>query len=446
MDKITEFPIYLYGQVEKFNDVLSKERCRIFYRGGNRNGTYITDAFAEKLIASLPYTPIKGIYEEDDYTDHGNERSEGRIYGIVPENPNFAWEKHVDKDGVEREYACADVLLFTALYSEATEVLGKDLSMELYDKTLKYHNELIGGQRWIVFTEGCFLGLQILGEPVEPCFEGASFYSLQESIEKIIERIKEYSVGGQSEMPKFNFRLSDNQKAEAIWSLLNPDYTEEGGWVIDCVIYEVYEDYALVFNYATGEHERVYYVKNEDDTISLGERVKCFIVDVNETEKNTLDTLRRLNGETYELVSETLINAEANEQKCAELDSKIEEANSNLSTLQLEADEKNNELASAKETLNSLEVEVNELRSYKKNIETQAKKHVIEEYVGKLSTETLDTYSAKLDEYSIVDLDKELAYELKQTNISAFATTEPDFIPKDFEVGGIEEILAHYKK
>lgn len=247
-------------------------------------------------------------------------------------------------------------------------------------------------------------------------------------------------------MPKFNFRLSDNQKAEAIWSLLNPDYTEEGGWVIDCVIYEVYEDYALVFNYATGEHERVYYVKNEDDTISLGERVKCFIVDVNETEKNTLDTLRRLNGETYELVSETLINAEANEQKCAELDSKIEEANSNLSTLQLEADEKNNELASAKETLNSLEVEVNELRSYKKNVETQAKKHVIEEYVGKLSTETLDTYSAKLDEYSIVDLDKELAYELKQTNISAFATTEPDFIPKDFEVGGIEEILAHYKK
>ena len=60
-----------------------------------------------------------------DYNDHGNDNSEGRIYGIVPENAGFAWEQHLDEDGVTRTYACADVLLFTGLYEEAKLIPGK---------------------------------------------------------------------------------------------------------------------------------------------------------------------------------------------------------------------------------------------------------------------------------------------------------------------------------
>jgi hypothetical protein len=71
---------------------LSKARCKIFYKYENRNGTYITDEFADKLLSSLAYVPVKGIYQSEDYTDHGARRDEGRIYGIVPENPNVAWE------------------------------------------------------------------------------------------------------------------------------------------------------------------------------------------------------------------------------------------------------------------------------------------------------------------------------------------------------------------
>lgn len=65
-----------------------------FYRGMNRNRTFITEDFANQLIQSLPYTPIKGIfdYAQEDYEDHGNDNSDGRIYGIVPESPNFSWE------------------------------------------------------------------------------------------------------------------------------------------------------------------------------------------------------------------------------------------------------------------------------------------------------------------------------------------------------------------
>ena len=133
------FPVSVYGNLEKYNDTISKGRCRIFYKGGNRNGTYITDEFAEKLLASVPYAPVKGIYEADDgdYTDHGTARSQGRIYGIVPENPNVTWEEHEDEDGVIRTYACVDVLIFTGLYTEANAIVGKSQSMEIYPPSIK---------------------------------------------------------------------------------------------------------------------------------------------------------------------------------------------------------------------------------------------------------------------------------------------------------------------
>jgi hypothetical protein len=137
--ELLEFPIVTFGNVEKFNDTLSKIRCRIFYKGANRNGSFITDDFAEKLMSTVAYAPIKGIYdkEEKDFSDHGEQRDFGRIYGVVPEQHNFAWEKHLDEDGVEREYACVDVLLYTALYEEASDIVNKAQSMELYAPSIK---------------------------------------------------------------------------------------------------------------------------------------------------------------------------------------------------------------------------------------------------------------------------------------------------------------------
>jgi hypothetical protein len=185
---ITDFPITLYGNLEKYSDTISKGRCRIFYKYGNRNGTYITDEFAEKLLATIPYAPVKGIYESDDedFTDHGEKRSEGRIYGLVPADPNLAWETHLDDDGVERTYACVDVLIYTGLYAEAHLISGKGQSMELYPPSLKGDWKIINGKKYYVFTEGCFLGLQALGDSVEPCFEGAAFFSLCEDLKKIV--------------------------------------------------------------------------------------------------------------------------------------------------------------------------------------------------------------------------------------------------------------------
>ena len=53
-----------FSNLEKVNDRITKARVSIFYKGFNRNGTFITDSAAASLINSLSYAPIKGIYSE----------------------------------------------------------------------------------------------------------------------------------------------------------------------------------------------------------------------------------------------------------------------------------------------------------------------------------------------------------------------------------------------
>lgn len=446
-----EFPVSVYGKLEKYNDVLSKGRCRIFYKYGNRNGTYITDEFSEKLLSTIAYAPVKGIYEYDDFTDHGARRSEGRIYGIVPENPHLQWEEHEDEDGVVRTYACVDVLIFTALYKEASDIIGKAQSMELYEPSLQYHREIIHGQQYIVFDEGCFLGLQVLGKDVEPCFEGAAFFQLQENIEEVVKKIQEiemtYSKGGQKEMPQMNFKLSDSQKFDALWSLLNPNYTEEGNWTIDYAICDVYDEYALAYSYENAQYERIYYTKNDEtDSVALGEKVRVYVVEVTEKEKTTLDTLRDLNGGTYELVNENLEHAQENAEKISGFELKVTELENNIATLNTEKSAIQSSYELEHQKVESLTAENEGLKQYKLSIEAEQKNAVFTEYKDKLSEEILDTYREKAAEYSVADLDKELAYELKKTNFSFYEKKDNGYLRKDVQKNGIDEILARYVK
>ena len=459
-EQMTSFSLSVYGNVTAFNEVLSQARCRIFYKGANRNGTFITDEFAEKLVSTLPYTPVKGIYDsmEDDFTDHGKQRYEGRIYGIVPENPNFAWEPHVDEDGVERIYACTDVYLFTGIYKqEALQIVDKAQSMELYADSIDGEWQFINGKRYFVFKEGRFLGLQALGDDYEPCFEGAAFYTFCESIKSTIEEFEQFKkaldesqLGGE----QMEFKLSDNQKLNMIWTLLNPNFNEEGGWVMDYSVCEVYDEYALVFNYAEGGYERVYYTKeDETDSVALDRKETAYILDVNEEEKRALDMLHSIRNNSFEHVDEYVVGLE---DKITESDSKIEECNMTIATLQKENEEAA-ELYNTIKTehdnslveLEKLTQENEQLTSYKAAAELAKKEAILTKYSAQLDNETIDGFRGELDNYTEEGLEKELAFVLVQSKPAIFTTEEkvPNFVPKDdSHNGGIEEILSRYKK
>ena len=236
-----------------------------------------------------------------------------------------------------------------------------------------------------------------------------------------------------------NFKLSDSQKYDAIWSLLNSEYNEEGGWTGTYTVCDVYDDYALAYNYEEKCYERVYYTKDDaTDSIAIDSKVKVYILDVTLEEKNTLDTLRALNGNTYELVNENLTNAEENANNCVEFSTKIEELNATIATLNTEAESvqaKIDEVTAEYDKANSLNASLTEelesLKTYKRDIENQSKEAVVSEYSDKLPETVLDTYRSKFDDYTVEDLDMHLAYELKKTNA-----------PRS----GVEEILSRYKK
>ena len=456
-EKLTTFSLSVYGEIANYNEVLSKGRCRIFYKGANRNRTFITEEFAAKLVETLPYTPVKGIFDnvKDDYTDHGRERYEGRIYGIVPENPNFAWEKHLDADGIEREYACTDVFLFTGLYKqEAFDIIGKSQSMELYVDSIEGEWQYINGKKFFVFTEGRFLGLQALGEDYEPCFEGASFYTLVDSVKNLMADLEnndifqKQNLGGEKHM---NFKLSDNQKYNMIWTLLNPRFNEENDYVMDYAVCDVYDAYAVVFKFESGDYERAYYTKNDEtDSLTIDKMEGCYIVDVNEEEKRALEVLHVMNNNTYEKIDEVVTGLQ---QEVESFNSKIEENDTTIATLQqdkekLESDlqETQENYTAALEKIEALNSENEGLNEFKAAIELKEKEAVIEKYTTLLEEDTIADFKEKINEFTKEELDKEMAFALVQTKSTIFTNNDGGFIPKD-EPGltGIEAILERQK-
>lgn len=273
-------------------------------------------------------------------------------------------------------------------------------------------------------------------------------------------------------MPSITFKVSDGQKYDFLWSLLNPNFNEEGGWAVEYGICEVYDDYAVVRNYAEGIFERVYYTKNDEtDSLEVTNKERCYIVDVNEVEKNALTVLQTLNGGNYELVDEKFASIATLEYEKTELENqnseystKVEELENTISTLTTERDEAQtsyenanaliieaqNNYSELKYQLASVIVERDALASYKKEIEDNAKKTLITSYSEHLSAEVIDSYMNNLDAYTIKDLDMRLTYEVKQANPNLFtknAGEAPAYVPKDNQfTSSLDDILSRYEK
>lgn len=290
-------------------------------------------------------------------------------------------------------------------------------------------------------------------------------------------------------MPSITFKVSDNQKFDFLFNLLNPNFNEAGGWVIEYAICDVYDEYAIARNYAEGIFERVYYKKDdENDSLEITNKERCYIVDVNETEKTALNSIK---GEsTYEQVAaditekdntinslnatvETLNTSvatltESNEKltsENSEYSTKVGELEDTISTLTTERDEarSNYDNASARvaevegnnselnATIATLTAERDDLAAYRKRVEDEAKKAVVDGYIDQLPEDVIESYMNSLDNYTIEELDMKLTYELKKANPNLFSKTPAPapnaYLPKEDEGGrGINDILARFEK
>ena len=202
--KYATFSVDLIGQPVKVNSMFSFGRARIFYMGPNPNRSIIEGEAAYKLAASIPGTPIIGLYNYDteDFEGHGDGQS---AFGFVPLEPNPTWVK-IDENGKEREYLEVDVVVWDGRFEEAKNILSdnKSLSMELNPATLKGTMVRRGEHMYYNITSAEFAGITVLGEDVEPCFKDAGFlnaYShMVSEYAKYMNNMQENEEGGINHM------------------------------------------------------------------------------------------------------------------------------------------------------------------------------------------------------------------------------------------------------
>ncbi|HAH18711.1 MAG TPA: hypothetical protein DCL29_06875 [Eubacterium sp.] len=177
------------------NPMMSKCEIKVLYLGENRNGTSINKEAASSMAKTLRGAPIVGYYKTDkqDFFDHGEQiiyDGEGvhfntltKPYGFVSPDADV-WFQEFEEfneagESTTRTYMMTTGYLWTGQFQEAQQIFnegGKGQSMELDENSLSgfWSKEANSDMEFFIINDAVFSKLCILGDDVEPCFEGSS--------------------------------------------------------------------------------------------------------------------------------------------------------------------------------------------------------------------------------------------------------------------------------
>ena len=273
------------------NEVFSRGKLKVFYKGETADHRYFSDAFAEKLLKSLPYTPIVSYYDEEtkDFRGHSPEQA---IYGIV----DPCRQPHFEKDDDGKEWCVCDVVIYTERAGKigeiAKQIVGHKQSLERTDAKYVINYDAHRHFKNIEFTDGKFVGVSVLGNDQEPAFTGSQFFTAeaQETLEAKLKLLRDYcsqaaqenldqkektSNGGFS-MQITNYsefrKLTWGETATKLDETLTKEYGNEAYTSI-----EDREDgfvYVKFYSYLDGSVSlyRIQYSLADDGSVQLGDR------------------------------------------------------------------------------------------------------------------------------------------------------------------------------
>lgn len=187
-------PQFLNLQPLDVNPLMSKCEIKVLYVGANRNHSFITKEVAAEIGKTLRGAPIVGYYREnkEDFEGHGEKiifddegihfECETKPYGFVSPVAQVWFQDFEDSDGmgnsIIRTYLMTTGYLWTGQYPESSLPVeeGRPHSMELDKKTLEgsWETNLDNGMEYFIINDAVISKLCILGEDVQPCFEGSS--------------------------------------------------------------------------------------------------------------------------------------------------------------------------------------------------------------------------------------------------------------------------------
>ena len=324
-----ESPEFINLQPLEINPLMSSCEIKVLYLGENRNHSYITKEVATDMAKTLRGAPIVGYFKEEvgDFRDHGDRvimDEEGikfecmtKPYGFVAPDAKVWFQKFEDTDefgNVEtREYLMTTGYLWTGQYEEAKLAVeeGRPQSMELDVETLDGHwsTNHKTGMDFFIINDAIFSKLCILGDDVEPCFEGASVTA--------------------PEVSTTFSKMDDNFKNTLYTMMQDLKFALEGGKNMDMeqnvVTEEVVEEAIVESN-----EEVVESVETEETPAtefdSLARDVKPVVEETPVVEEIIEETVEEVTEEVIEeTVEEEEINAEETEVEAEEITEEVVE-------------------------------------------------------------------------------------------------------------------------
>ena len=396
-------PEFLNLQPLDINPLMSKCEIKVLYVGANRNHTFITEQVATEIGKTLRGAPIVGYYKEskEDFRDHGEKviiddegvkfECQTVPYGFVSPDAKVWFQNFEDHDGmgntVVHKYLMTTGYLWTGQFPESSLPVeqGRPQSMEFQKESVQGHWETNydNGMDFFIINDAIIQKICILGDDVEPCFEGASVtapdvstkFTLDDNFKhtlySMMQDLKNALNGGGQQMENLeNAVVTENENTEPVTDFIKAEVNE---------------------NDVTAEDN-----KNMDDTSASTDYVKQDDEDDKESS-----------------------NEEDNPDDSKDKDDDDEDKENAKKYELLEE-----ELNTLKESYSALQSQYQELVNFKREIDNQKKDALIAEFYM-LSDEdkadvienkekyTLGEIKAKL---SVICFDKKISFSNKETN------------------------------
>ena len=390
-------PEFINLQPLDINPLMSKCEIKVFYIGENRNQSYISKEVALEMAKTLRGAPIVGYFKDskEDFADHGNRMTiddEGihfdcltKPYGFVAPDAQVWFQKFSETDEfgneLEREYLMTTGYLWTGQFEEAQSVIdeGKPQSMELDDETLQGHwaKNTKTGMEFFIINDAIVSKLCILGDDVEPCFEGAA-------------------ITGENTTPS-KFTLDDDFKKSLFTMMKELEFALKGDNTVEQLENQNVETTEVV--------ESEFIEQAEDNSVETVEvENQENIEDASNSEEST-EFVKKDEEEDEEASEEEA--AESDEDPDDSEDDKEKKVNHSLHTDE-EYAELETKFQALKESYSALEAEKEELVNFKNNVEDKQKDELIAKFFM-LSDEDKQDVIANKRQYSLEDIESKLA-------------------------------------
>lgn len=400
------------------NPLMSACEIKVFYIGQNRNKSFISKQVATQMAKTLRGAPIVGYYKSDkeDFTDHGEEitidgdgvhfKNNTKPYGFVAPDAKVWFKDFEEEDdfgnSIIRTYLMTTGYLWEGQFEEAKKVFeddGKPHSMELDSKSLKGHwaTDPNSNMEFFIINDAIFEKLCILGDAVEPCFQGSGVTAPEVSA---------------------TFSLDDNFKHTLFTMMEELKYALEGGNTMTKVAEDsVNETVTTVEPEVTTEFTENQVNENESSSSEQAPTSE-FKKDDEEDKKEKENPSENKDDKKDEDNGGGASGSDDDSADDKEKKDDEEDKKKKFTVLEQEYNKLQASYASLKE-------EVEELRTFKKNIEDKEKDDLIKDFYMLSDEDKKDVIEHK-SEYSLEDIKSKLAvicFE-KKVNFNLDASSE----------------------